>query len=119
MDGDRMQVMLSRKLVFLGGTFVGFFLGWYSFVFIFSPTDADFMRTTTSHYFGETTERDLTSLAKYTDCYLIDPDEDERNHGVKKLGLCGAESLTSNYYYFVALSPTANILYFDFEERKK
>lgn len=104
----------------------GFLIGWYYAIFIYSPTKTDFLEVTTSNYFKQLSEHfkhtkhALGLEFSYWDCEVVGPTENhDKNLGVAAIGICGSSSENENYHYFVALSKMANILYSDFDVRKK
>lgn len=92
---------------------------WGLFVFIYKPSDASYLETTTSHYFKRMSEAGLSHLASYEDCRLDPSDGTEKNEGVAMFGLCRTSTETSDFYYMIAMSPTALYLYSDLEEVPK
>jgi len=96
---------------------IGFFVSWILFVEIYRPTDSDFLRTTTSKYFREMSERGHNNIASFSDCRLEAGDDMDRRQGHLMFGICSAESETHSVYFMVAMTPTAQIAYTDWEER--
>ncbi len=97
---------------FLLGAVAGATLTWALFVIIYSPTDAQFLRTAYAQYFKKLSDADLNQHGSYGDCRLIDPDQQERRTGVKKIALCTLDMPDRTRRFLeIAMSPTANILF--------
>jgi len=96
----------------LVGLVVGAVLSWVLFVFLYSPTDAQFLRTAYTQYFKALSDADLRPHGAYGDCRLVDPDQQDERIGIKKIAICEmTASDGQKRSLVVALTPTANILY--------
>ena len=89
------------------------------FVQIYKPNDHDYLETATSYYFKHMSEAGLNELASYEDCHLDPSDQDDRQQGVSMFGLCRTENELTDFYYMIAMSPTASFVYSDLERISK
>jgi len=94
-------------------------LTWLLFVEIYKPDDHKYLVTTTSYYFKTMPEAGYNASALHKDCRLDEPGDIDKQQGVSMFGLCKSENETTNFYYMVAMSPTASFVYSDFEEHSK
>lgn len=94
------------------GLVVGAALSWALFVVLYRPTDAQFLRTAYAQYFQKLSDADLTQHGSHGDCRLIDPVQQERRPGVKRIALCTLDMPDGTRRSLeIAMSPTANILF--------
>lgn len=68
---NRVRSKMTNKLV-KGATLIvtfaaGFFASWYLFALMYSPTDHDFLVTTTSYYFKHMSDVEKLQYASYRD----------------------------------------------------
>ncbi|WP_298974342.1 hypothetical protein [uncultured Roseobacter sp.] len=101
---------------FLLGLVVGAALSWALFVVLYSPTDAQFLRTAYAQYFKKLSDADLSQYGSYGDCRLIEPGQQDQQIGIKKIALCALNMPDGTRRALeIAMTPTANILYTDTE----
>lgn len=101
---------------FFWGLIVGAALSWALFVFLYSPTDAQFLRTAHAQYFKELSTSELSQHGAFGDCRLVDPDQQDKRMGIKKIAICELATPDGERRSLViAMTPTANILYTDTE----
>ena len=94
-------------------------LTWLLAILLYYPSDHDYLIVTTSYYFKQMTERGLNTFAAFDDCHLHSATKEERRDGVRMFGLCSAQTDTHKFYFSIAMSPTGNFVYADFEERSR
>ena len=98
------------------GLTVGAALSWALFVFLYSPTDAQFLRTAYAQYFKELSNSELGQHGAFDDCRLVDPDQQDKRMSIKKIAICElATPDGERRSLMIAMTPTANILYTDKE----
>lgn len=90
---------------------------WLLFVMIYRPTEHDYLITTTSYYFKHMSEAGNAAVASFYDCRVEPAEAADRRMGIAMFGLCGSETATEKFYFFIALSPTAKFRYSDLEVR--
>jgi len=111
---------MKRRFFWIVLSFVaGLLVNLQFLISISKPTEADFLRTTTSHYFKKMSELGVAHMASYFDCRLIEPELPEQKQGIAKIGLCSSETEQTSYDYFVALKPSANVLFYELNEVSK
>ena len=64
----------TKILLFSLGLAVGAFLSWALFALIYSPDEAQFLKTAYARYFKELSNADLIQHGSYGDCRLLEPD---------------------------------------------
>lgn len=117
-DAKRQTVFVSL-VYFAVGAVIAASCTYWLMVYIFKPTDADYIAVTTSRYFEEMSERGLHSVALYKDCQVAAPSEADRSSHVSAIGECYTEDSANKYYYFAAISETGRYLYSDFKKVEK
>lgn len=116
MNDQHIKRSITKFWPFLLGLTVGAALSWALFVFLYSPTDAQFLRTAYAQYFKELSNSELGQHGAFGDCRLVDPDQQDKRMGIKKIAIC--ELVTPDgerRSLMIAMTPTANILYTDTE----
>lgn len=106
---------MHKLLIVLSSMLLSSVLTWLLFVAIYKPSPNDFLVRTTSHYFQTMSEKGYASSARYQDCKLEVPDKGDIRQGVEMFGLCSAELSDIKIYYMLAMSPTSQIQFYDFE----
>lgn len=104
----------AKIWLFLLGIAIGSAISWALFVVLYTPTDAQFLRTAYAQYFKELSAADLNQYGSYGDCRLIDPDQQDKRMGIEKTAICALNIPDGQRRALViAMTPTANILYTD------
>lgn len=88
----------------------GFFASWYLFMLMYSPTDHDFLVTTTSHYFKHMSDVEKLQYASYRDCKLEKPSANEIAGGIAMLGVCTPKD-KNQIGYTIGLNVTGKFEY--------
>ena len=94
-------------------------LVFYLALWIDRPSDHEFVVMATSYYSHVMTQEGLSAIASYDDCQVVLANVQDREQGVSRNGLCSTEDEAFRYYFAVALSPTANVLFSDFDKVAK
>ena len=110
---------MSSKFWLFASVLLATLTSWLLFSSIYRPTDHDFMTEATSYYFKRMSDVEGTRYASYSDCSLSKADDSEVSQGIVMFGICKSESEDIVYHYSIAMGPTGNYVYSDFEEVRK
>lgn len=97
----------------VGSIVISSTLTWLLFVFLYRPSDHDYLVTTTAYYFKKMSETGYAKYALFDDCYLQVSDAAQ---GVSKFGICKTQTELKTLHFSIAISSTGRYLYSDFEE---
>jgi hypothetical protein len=97
--------------------FAGFMLSQFLWYLVGKPTESEYLRTVTSHYFKTASQEGFVALISFEDCKITRGAEVDSR---EVTGECQSakSNLGKSYYYFAALNSGAGIDYWGIEETK-